>query len=257
MHDESRMTGPTHPVLRQDGIALWRQIADRIRDDIIGSGASKPGAQLPTEAEMSARFGVNRHTVRRALEELSRDGSGPGRAGARQFRGRGRAGLRGRGAHPFLPMDPPAQQGTLGPRAAAAGSRPADQRVAAGLGIRTGSRVVLLERVGFADDRPVSLTRHYFPAARLKGILAALAGDAQHHRSAASRRHRRLSAPADPRHGTAADADRGGPAAYGSQSPCAGYGERQRRSRRRRSSSIRSVAIPPLACKSCSNPERC
>ncbi len=35
-------------------------------------------------------------------------------------------------------------------------------------------RVVLLERLGFADDRPVSLARHYFPAARLKGILEAL-----------------------------------------------------------------------------------
>ena len=34
----------------------------------------KPGTRLPTEAELSAQFGVNRHTVRRALEELSRDG---------------------------------------------------------------------------------------------------------------------------------------------------------------------------------------
>jgi GntR family phosphonate transport system transcriptional regulator len=34
--------------------------------------------------------------------------------------------------------------------------------------------VVLLERLGFADDRPVSLTRHYFPATRLKGLLQAL-----------------------------------------------------------------------------------
>jgi GntR family phosphonate transport system transcriptional regulator len=49
----------------------------------------------------------------------------------------------------------------------------ADQRVAAGLGVRAGSLVVVLERLGLADDRPVSLTRHYFPA-RLKGLLQAL-----------------------------------------------------------------------------------
>ena len=51
---------------------------------------------------------------------------------------------------------------------------PSDQRVAAGLALRAGSRVVLLERLGFADDLPVSLTRHYFPATRLQGMLEAL-----------------------------------------------------------------------------------
>ena len=40
--------------------------------------------------------------------------------------------------------------------------------------MRGGSRVVLLERLGLADDRPVSLVRHYFPAIRLRGMLQAL-----------------------------------------------------------------------------------
>ncbi|HXD35054.1 MAG TPA: UTRA domain-containing protein, partial [Rhodanobacter sp.] len=46
--------------------------------------------------------------------------------------------------------------------------------IAGGLGIRPSGRVVLLERLGFADDRPVGLTSHYFPVARLRGILDAL-----------------------------------------------------------------------------------
>jgi GntR family phosphonate transport system transcriptional regulator len=50
----------------------------------------------------------------------------------------------------------------------------ADSRIASGLGIRAGGRVVLLERLGFADDRPVSLSQHHFPAARLRGIFDAL-----------------------------------------------------------------------------------
>ena len=58
---------------RQDGIALWRQIANALRQEI-ASGDRPPGTQLPTEAELSARFDVNRHTVRRAIEELSRGG---------------------------------------------------------------------------------------------------------------------------------------------------------------------------------------
>src|SRR5271157_1523012 len=64
---------PPEPVLRQEGVALWRQIASRLQRDI-GSGIYQPGGRLPTEAEMSQQFRVNRHTVRRALEELSRGG---------------------------------------------------------------------------------------------------------------------------------------------------------------------------------------
>ena len=80
----------THPVQRQDGVTLWRQIAGQIQNDI-ASGACKPGMRLPTEAELSARFGVNRHTVRRALEELSRDGLVRVEQGRGILRRRGRA----------------------------------------------------------------------------------------------------------------------------------------------------------------------
>ena len=34
--------------------------------------------------------------------------------------------------------------------------------------------MILLERLGLADDRPVSLARHYFPAARLPNLMDAL-----------------------------------------------------------------------------------
>lgn len=174
--DETSMTvadhPPTHPVERQEGIALWRQIYNRLREEI-AAGVSQPGTQLPTEAEMSARFGVNRHTVRRALEELSRHGLVRVEQGRGSFvaedvldyaveaRTRFSQWIRRHNKEPsgrILRL----QEVT------------SDQRVARGLGIRAGGRVVLLERVGFADDRPVSLTRHYFPAVRLKGIEEAL-----------------------------------------------------------------------------------
>lgn len=162
----------THPVNRQDGIALWRQIVGKLQADI-ASGSLKPGTRLSTEAELSAEFGVNRHTVRRALEELSRDGL------VRTEQGRGS----------FVAED--VLDYTVEARTRFAewirrhNKEPsgivrqlreiqADPRVAAGLGVRNGSRVVLLERLGFADDRPVSLARHYFPALRLKGLLQAL-----------------------------------------------------------------------------------
>ncbi|HLB97377.1 MAG TPA: GntR family transcriptional regulator, partial [Acetobacteraceae bacterium] len=61
----------TQPVLHHAGVALWRQIASQLQQ-AISAGTYAPGAKLPTEAELSQHFRVNRHTVRRALEELSR-----------------------------------------------------------------------------------------------------------------------------------------------------------------------------------------
>jgi GntR family phosphonate transport system transcriptional regulator len=173
MNVETRMDdGLTHPVLRQDGVALWRQIANRLQHDI-ASGASKPGEQLPTEAALSARFQVNRHTVRRALEELSRDGLVRVEQGRGSFVAEDVLDYAVEARTRFSEWirkhnkEPSGQVLQLCETAA-------EQRVAAGLGIRPAGRVVLLERLGFADDRPVSLTRHYFPADRLAGIIGAL-----------------------------------------------------------------------------------
>ena len=160
------------PVHRQDGVALWRQIATRLQHDI-GAGTYPPGGRLPTEAELSARFRVNRHTVRRALEELSRGGLVRVEQGRGSFvaedvleyaveaRTRFSEWIRRHN------MEPSGRLLQLKETAA-------NSHIAAGLGIRSGSRVVLLERLGFADDRPVSLSQHYFPTARLRGILEAL-----------------------------------------------------------------------------------
>jgi GntR family phosphonate transport system transcriptional regulator len=162
----------SYPVLRQDGVSLWRQIAGRLQQDISG-GTYVPGGRLPTEAELSRQFGVNRHTVRRALEELSRSGL------VRVEQGRGS----------FVAED--VLEYTVEPRTRFAewirrhNKEPsgrvlqlketvAEVPVAAGLGVRAGARVVLLERLGLADGRPVSLTSHYFPSSRLRGILEAL-----------------------------------------------------------------------------------
>ena len=49
---------------------LWQGIHDTLAGEI-GGGRYAPGAKLPTEAELAQRFGVNRHTVRRALAALA------------------------------------------------------------------------------------------------------------------------------------------------------------------------------------------
>lgn len=57
---------------RDTGITLYAQIAEVLERDYVRQGS--PGDRLPSEGELAARFGVNRHTLRRAVEELISDG---------------------------------------------------------------------------------------------------------------------------------------------------------------------------------------
>lgn len=160
---------------RNTGVALWSQIANELASDI-QNGAHEAGGKLPTEAQLAELYGVNRHTIRRALDELSE---------ARIIRtehGRGsfvaedvldyRIGKRPRfsewvRSHNLTPIGEVLDLCELAlvdlPEATAASEA---------LGLALQERVVLLERLGSADDRPVAVSRHIFPA--LPGLIAAL-----------------------------------------------------------------------------------
>jgi GntR family phosphonate transport system transcriptional regulator len=158
------------------GVALWRRIAGAVEQEI-AAGTLAPGAKLPTEAQMAAQFAVNRHTVRRALEELSRNGL------VRVEQGRGSfvaedvldytVGPRTRFSEWIRRHNKEPSGRTLDLREV-----PADATVAAGLGVRAGTKVVRLERLGLADGRPVSIGVHHFPVARFPKLMAALRGGA-------------------------------------------------------------------------------
>lgn len=52
---------------------IWKTIAEILRGEI-NEGIFKPNTKLPTEAEFTERFNVNRHTIRHALSSLIEDG---------------------------------------------------------------------------------------------------------------------------------------------------------------------------------------
>jgi GntR family transcriptional regulator len=58
---------------RQAGSALYRQVADDLQSRVDRTEFA-PGQRLPPEARLADEYGVNRLTVRRALEELARSG---------------------------------------------------------------------------------------------------------------------------------------------------------------------------------------
>ena len=166
----------TLPLSRDQGITLWRQIVRTVEAEI-AAGRLAAGDKLPSEAQLSARYGVNRHTVRRALEQLSRQGL------VRVEQGRGSFIAEDSIDYEVVPRtrfsewirrhnkEPSGRVLDLRETAA-------DAAVAAALGIRQGARVVRLERLGLADAVPVSLSTHNFAQARLPGLLAALRGGA-------------------------------------------------------------------------------
>jgi GntR family phosphonate transport system transcriptional regulator len=55
------------------GVARWQAIAAQLRADIL-AGRVGPGQRLPNETTLAERFGVNRHTLRQAVQALVREG---------------------------------------------------------------------------------------------------------------------------------------------------------------------------------------
>jgi GntR family phosphonate transport system transcriptional regulator len=164
---------PPGGLARREGVALWRQIQQAIEADI-ATGRYKPGARLPTEAELAARFAVNRHTIRRAMEEVE------GRGLIRIEQGRGsfvaedvvdyRLGPRTRFSENIRRQNREPEGRLL--RVA---EMAADATLAEALGIRRGRAVIVAERLALADGRPVVLGTHHFPAARFRHMPALLA----------------------------------------------------------------------------------
>jgi len=160
---------------RGQGVALWRQIMTTLEREIAGDRRG-PGARLPTEAEYSARFAVNRHTVRRALEELE------GRGLIRIEQGRGSfiaedvldypIGSRVRFSENIR-----RQNREPAGRITRLEEIPADSNVAEALRLRRGQPVLLAERLGSVDGRPTVLGAHHLPLARFPAMAALLAED--------------------------------------------------------------------------------
>lgn len=157
---------------REPGVTLWRQIYRAIEEEI-AAGSHLAGSRLQTEAQLSQRFGVNRHTVRRALEELSRNGL------IRVEQGRGSFVAEEVFDYEVAPRTRFSEwirRHNKEPSGRIVDLREivAEASIAAGLEVRAGARVVRLERLGLADGRPVSVATHHFPAARFPGLMNAL-----------------------------------------------------------------------------------
>lgn len=150
---------------------IWKSITSQLESDI-AAGHYDTGDKLPTEAELANRFGVNRHTVRRALADLAERGIVRSRRGAGVF------------------VDAPPTDYPIGRRVrfhqniAATGrlptrqslrleTRPCDHGEAKALAIDLGDPVLIFEGLTLAGSAPIGLFISVYPLTRLPEMAKA------------------------------------------------------------------------------------
>jgi GntR family phosphonate transport system transcriptional regulator len=151
----------------------WREIAERLRRAIERNELTV-GQQIPTETELMAATGSSRYAIRRALTSLQKDGlirieQGRGSFVHQDFLVTYRLGERARFTDVLIQ-----DQITPGTEVLRVTEVPADQAVAAALGITPGRAVILMECLGYADGQVVKWDTNYFPLPRFAAMKPTL-----------------------------------------------------------------------------------
>jgi DNA-binding GntR family transcriptional regulator len=150
------------PVDKNSPIPLYFQIAENLRT-AIDSGRLRPGEHLENELQLCEHLGVSRPTVRQAIDRLVQDGL------IQRQRGVGTVivsrRINRRLALSSLFDDLEATKRHPKTTILRAEEVIADSSVAAALASPTlpSPRVILLERLRFADGEPLALMRNYLP----------------------------------------------------------------------------------------------
>jgi len=166
-----------YAVTRENGEPLYIQIARLIEKQVAQLYA--PGDCLPSETELALRFGVNRHTLRHAIDELVEQGL------LERWHGRGVFVLDSHLVYPIgaatrftenlhalgLPSDNAIVRKQI---------LPSHQRVAERLGIANGTPVIWLETLRAAEERPLCVISHFVPADRFPELAENYSGGSLH-----------------------------------------------------------------------------
>jgi GntR family transcriptional regulator len=150
-------------------IPKYRQVLQILRNQIL-SGELPPDAQLPTEEELSATYGVSRGTVRKAIAQLEAE---------RLIRTEQGLGSFVRSVHPnVIPFHfttsgtPPAYaDSTLTFQVLAQEVVPAPLDIAERLRLSPGTAVIHIARLHLADGRPIAHTRRYLPESLCPSLI--------------------------------------------------------------------------------------
>ena len=148
----------------------WTMIRDTLANEI-ADGTLNPGDQLPTEPELVTRFGTGRHSVRRAIDALAREG----KLSVEQGRGTFidspplltyAIGKRTRLRDNLLPHGYKVSGDLLSAERVVA-----TKRVSDGLQLEPGAEVVESRRITYADGVPLAFGSVFHDARRFPDIV--------------------------------------------------------------------------------------
>lgn len=150
---------------------IWQQIYDHVLG-LIETGALSPGEQLPGENSIAARLGVTRITLRRALQQLQKEGHLTARKGVGIF-------VRSPPSI-FSIRDGQSFRDNIDTRSRSISTvtrllvrARANRPIADMLGVTPGTAVIHLRRLRLVNDQPIYVNDKYFPADRFADFEAA------------------------------------------------------------------------------------
>ncbi|MBT2749330.1 MULTISPECIES: phosphonate metabolism transcriptional regulator PhnF [unclassified Lysobacter] len=167
-HREGDDAAGDHPAQRDAALPLWQQIEASLLKDIRAGNLSE-GDKLPSAFDLAKRFGVNRHTVRRAIEALEERGF------LRTETGRGSfvqehpyhypIGRRTRFGKAMHDLNVESRY-----RLIEAGIQTPPRQVSRSLGLISGERVHRIVYSSEVEGRTVDHSEAWFPASRFPGL---------------------------------------------------------------------------------------
>lgn len=163
--------------LQRTAAPVYQRIADDLRG-LISAGELVPGAQLPTEHELSGRYGASRYTVRQSVALLVAEGLVVSRRPHGHFV-RERRHFRYRPQREFRPQPVSPEMDRFMAEVTEEGRTPAQtidvaliqatQEIAKRLDIDEGALVVVRRRVRSIDNEPFNINDSYYPFTLVEG----------------------------------------------------------------------------------------
>ncbi len=173
----SHQPGDSAAINRDGPRMLYVQIAETLASEV--QDRYQPGDRLPTEYELTRRFGVNRHTLRHAVDLLVARGLLVRRQGLGTF------------VLAPLVAYPLHSQARFSDNLAAAGhsrestrlsvaAEPAPAEVAAALRLQVGNTAWRLETLRAVDGRPTTIITHWLPLELFPDLAGTYQGGSLH-----------------------------------------------------------------------------
>lgn len=160
---------PRVQIKKASALPYYAQLAGILRDAIT-EGLLPPGSALPSEAHLGAAYSLSRTAVRQALGELSAEGL------VRKEKGRGTF-VRGPRRADLVVQEMRGFYDELTERGHTVDTEVLDLRIDAStadeavlLEVATGTDVVRIERLRYADDAPICIAQTVLVAARFPGL---------------------------------------------------------------------------------------